>query len=221
MSVPAERLPRGRHGLSREAVTRSQRERLLAAAAAVIGTRGYESTTVADILAAAGVGRETFYELFDDRRDCVLAAHAVLLDRLLERMRDAYGGPGRWVERCGALIAALLDWLAADAVAARFLVVELAAIGPEFLERFERAFDLLVATLDEGLPGDLPEPDFALPATSFAVGAVMAGVYGEVAAGRAADLRVRAPHLTYEVLVPFLGEAAAREAALVAATRAG
>ncbi len=207
------RLPRGRHGLPRASVESSQRERLLAAAARVTGSRGYESTTVADILTAAGVGRETFYELFDDRRDCVLAAHAALLDVLVEQVRDAYGGPGRWVERCRSMIASLLDWLAADAVAARFLVVELAAVGPEFTERFEATFDRLVATLDEGLPSDLPQADFPLPATSFAVGAVIARVYGEIAAGRAANLGLVAPNLTYEVLVPFLGEAPAREAA--------
>ena len=69
------RLPRGRHGLPRELVDRSQRERLLAAVVRVTAANGYESTTVADILEEAGVGRESFYELFDDKRDCMLAAH--------------------------------------------------------------------------------------------------------------------------------------------------
>ena len=114
MSERRRRCPRGRHGLSREAVERSQRERLLDAAAQVTAARGYEATTVADILAEAGVGRETFYELFEDRRACVLAAHRELLDDLVAHVRVAYEGPGEWVERCRATLRALLDWFAAD-----------------------------------------------------------------------------------------------------------
>jgi AcrR family transcriptional regulator len=212
MNDARKRLPRGRHRLPREVVARSQRERLLAAAARATAARGYEATTVAAILAEAGVGRETFYQLFEDRRDCVLAAHQVLLDDLIERVRVAYAGPGAWVARCRATIAALLDWFAADPAAGRFLLLELAAVGPEFHERFEAGFDRFVAVIDSGLDPDLPEPD-PLPATSLAVGAAISRVYGEVAAGRTEDLPTLAPRLTYEVLVPFLGEAAAREAA--------
>ena len=213
-------LPRGKHGLPREEVVRSQRERLLAAAAAVCAERGYEATTVATILAEAGVGRETFYELFDDRRACVLAAHQVLLDDLIERVRVAYTGPGEWVERCRATIAALLDWFAADPPAGRFLLVELPAVGPEFHERFEAGFDRFVAVIDSGLDPDVPESEL-LPATSLAVGAAISRVYGEVAGGRTEELPTLVGALTYEVLVPFLGEAAAREAAFRGIPQAG
>ena len=213
MSEGGEPLPRGRHGLPREEVTRSQRERLLAATAQVTAARGFEATTVADILGAAGVGRESFYELFEDRRDCVLAAHEALLEDLIAKVRAAYAGPGEWVERCRATIATLLDWLAADPAAARFLLIELAAVGPEFHERFEAGFDRFVEVIEGGLPADLPAAEFPLPRVSLAVGAAIARVYGEVAAGRSEVLRGLEPELTYEVLVPFLGEGAAREAA--------
>ncbi|MCZ7630823.1 MAG: TetR/AcrR family transcriptional regulator [Microthrixaceae bacterium] len=35
---------------------------------------GYAATSVAHILGRAGVSRTTFYELFDDKADCFLAA---------------------------------------------------------------------------------------------------------------------------------------------------
>jgi AcrR family transcriptional regulator len=213
-------LPRGRHGLPREEVVRSQRERLLTAAAKVCAERGYDATTVATILAEAGVGRETFYELFDDRRTCVLEAHQVLLDGLIERVRVTYSGSGAWVERCRATIATLLDWFAADPLLGRFLLVELAAIGPEFHERFEAGYDRFVAVIDEGLDPELPRSEL-LPATSLAVGAAISRVYGEVAAGRGEDLSALVPSLTYEVLVPYLGEDAARTAALAEVPQAG
>jgi AcrR family transcriptional regulator len=181
----------------------------------VTAARGYEATTVADILAEAGVGRETFYEIFDDRRDCVLAAHQVLLDDLIAKVRGTYEGPGEWVERCRATLAVLLEWFAADPAAARFLLVELPAVGPEFHERFKAGFDRFVALIDSGLDANLPATD-PLPATSLAVGAALSRVYGEVAAGRSEELPALLPQMTYEVLVPFLGEAAAREAAYAA-----
>ena len=213
MSAAAERgLPRGRHGLSREAVHDSQRERLVAATAQVTATRGYDATPVADILAAAGVGRESFYEIFEDRRACVLASHQILLDDLIETVRVAYAGPGDWIERCRRTLAALLDWFASDPLAGRFLLVELAAVGPEFHERFQAGFDRFVAVIDSGLPPDLPDPQ-PLPATRLAVGAAISRVYGEVAAGRTEELPRMLPQLTYEVLVPFVGVAAARKAA--------
>lgn len=211
-------LPRGRHGLSRDTVARSQRERLLDAAARVTAARGYEATTVADILAEAGVGRESFYELFEDRRACVLAAHQALLDDLVEQVRAAYDGPGEWVERCRATLRVLLEWFATDPALGRFLLVEPAAVGPEFHEIFQAGFDRFVEVIDSGLDADLPDPN-PLPATSLAVGAAIARVYGEVAAGRTEDLPALLPQLTYETLVPFLGEAAAREAADAGATR--
>jgi AcrR family transcriptional regulator len=214
------RLPRGRHGLSREAVARSQRERLLDAAARVAATRGYEATTVAGILGEAGVGRETFYELFEDRRACVLAAHQALLDDLVDQVRVAYESPGEWVERCRAALAVLLEWFAADPILGRFLLVELAAVGPEFHAVFQAGFDRFVEVIDSGLDADLPDSD-PLPATSLAVGAAISRVYGEVAAGRTEELPALLPQLTYETLVPFLGEAAAREAAFAAEPRAG
>ncbi|MBS1892056.1 MAG: TetR/AcrR family transcriptional regulator, partial [Actinobacteria bacterium] len=152
----ADALPRGRHGLSREAVERSQRERLLDAAARVTAARGYDATSVADILAEAGVGRETFYELFEDRRACVLAAHRELLDDLVGHVRIAYEAPGDWVERCRATLRALLEWFAAAPPLGRFLLIEPATVGPEFHEIFQAGFDRFVAMIDDGLDEDLP-----------------------------------------------------------------
>jgi AcrR family transcriptional regulator len=213
VTAPAPaRLPRGRHGLSRADVASSQRERLVAATARVTAEHGYEATTVADILAASGVGRESFYEIFNDRLDCVLAAHQTLLDDLIDKVAAAYAGDGEWVERCRTTLAALLDWFAADPPAGRFLLVEVAAVGPEFHSRFEAGFDRFVAIIDSGLPADLPDPG-PLPTTNLAVGAAISRVYVEVAAGRTEELPRLLPQLTYEVLVPFLGEDAAREAA--------
>jgi len=203
------RLPRGRHGLPRELVTRSQRERLLAAVVRVTAARGYDSTSVADILEEAGVGRESFYELFEDKKDCLLAARAILVDDLEATIAAAYIGPGPWVERLGDGLAAMLDWFAADPAAARIVVVELAAVGAASRELFQADFNRFTKLLDAGLQQDDPVP--GLPqATALAIGAALARVYEEIVRDQTAHLPRLLPSLTYEVLVPFVGEEAAR-----------
>jgi AcrR family transcriptional regulator len=206
------RLPRGRHGLPREMVERSQRERLLAAVVRVTVAKGYESTTVADILAEAGVGRESFYELFDDKLDCMMAAHNVLFDSLEEQVCEAYLAEGPWPQRLRAGLAATLDWFASDPEVAHFTLVELSTVGPAFRPKFKAEFDRATRLLEEGAGEDGPKPELG-QAYALAVGAALARIYEEIVLGRAAELPRLLPVLCYELLVPFLGEEQARAAA--------
>jgi AcrR family transcriptional regulator len=203
------RLPRGRHGLPRELVTRSQRERLLAAVVRVTAANGYDSTTVGDILGEAGVGRESFYELFDDKLDCMLAAHKLLVDNLEEQVRAAYKQPGPWPTRMTSALAATLDWFAADRDAARFTLVELSTVGPAFRPRFQAEYARFIELLNEGLKEEGLDPELAR-ASDLAVGALLARIYEEVVLDRAQELPRLLPDLTYGLLVPFVGEEAAR-----------
>jgi AcrR family transcriptional regulator len=203
------RLPRGRHGLPRELVERSQRERLLAAVVRVTIAKGYEATTVADILGEAGVGRESFYELFDDKLDCMLAAHKVLVDNLEEQVRATYMSDGPWPERMRRTLAVTLGWFAADPGAARFTLVEMSTVGPAFRSIFQTEYARFTRLLDDGLVDGGPSPELT-GATELAVGAIMARIYEEVVLDRAAELPRLLPELAYELLVPFIGEEAAR-----------
>jgi AcrR family transcriptional regulator len=203
------RLPRGRHGLPRELVERSQRERLLAAVVRVSAAKGYEATSVADVLEEAGVGRESFYELFDDKQACMVAARRLLIDDLVETVAAAYGGAEPWIDRIREALAATLGWFAADPVAGRVIMLELAALGPISREIYQDELGRFTSLIDGGLDaGQAPEMPLA---TGLAVGATFARIYDEVARDRAEELPRMLPELTYEVLVPFVGEAAARE----------
>jgi len=204
------RLPRGRHGLPRELVERSQRERLLAAVVRVTVANGYEATTVGDILGEAGVGRESFYELFDDKLDCMLAAHRLLIDDLEQQIRGVYLVDGPWPGRMREALSATLEWFSADPDTARFMLVELSTVGPAFRPIFQAEFARAIALFEEGMDGAKPE---LAQANELAVGAILARIYEEVVLGRAAELRRLLPDLTYEALVPFVGEEQARAAA--------
>jgi len=103
----------------------------------------------------------------------------------------------------------MLEWFAADPAAARIVVVEVAAVGAPARELFRADFKRFVDLTDRGRDPSLPAPD--LPqATSLAVSAALARVHEEIVRGRTAELPRLLPELTYELLVPFLGEEEAR-----------
>lgn len=155
------RLPRGRHGLSRQEVAASQRDRILWALAETMAHKGYVATTVADVLKAAGVSRETFYQQFSSKQDAFMAAFdaaaARLLDQTLVRSGPADGVDGADagpLERFDRVLGAYLDGLAAEPAFARTFLVEVYAAGPEALARRARlqvrVVDLLVDELGFG-----------------------------------------------------------------------
>src|SRR5437763_11285936 len=86
-----ERLPRGRHGLSREQVVGSQRGRIFRAMAETMARKGYAATSVSEVLRAAGVSRETFYEQFSSKEECFIAAFEAAVGSVLGAV---VGGPG-------------------------------------------------------------------------------------------------------------------------------
>lgn len=204
------KLPRGRHGLPRELVLQSQRERLLAGVVRVTATKGYQASSVADILKEAGVGRETYYKHFKDKEDCFVAANDALVAKLETEVKEAYEQPGSWPQRVRRGLAATLEWFAASPEIARVMMIEMGTVGPIASSRFRETFSRFTALLDDGreLVEDAPD----LPnLSSIAGGAVFARVYEEVALGNATNLSHLLPQLTFELLLPYIGEEAAAE----------
>src|SRR4051794_37310270 len=69
-----------------DAYRQAMRERLLAAAAAVVVQRGYDGTTVRDILAQADVAPSTLYAYFQGKDDIVRALTDKALAARLESL---------------------------------------------------------------------------------------------------------------------------------------
>src|SRR3954469_19976804 len=122
-STTIEPLPRGRHGLSREAVRASQRERLVRAMLECVAGEGYTATTVQKVAAAARVSPNTFYRFFDDRADCFLAAVDQDATRLLRELYRA-GATEGWVDAVRASMLRYLQWWPERPEASRTFLVE-------------------------------------------------------------------------------------------------
>jgi AcrR family transcriptional regulator len=86
------RLPAGLHGMDAADVARHQRSRLCAAMAELVAERGYSAVRISDLTALAGVSRPTFYELFEDKEACLLAAYDEIAEEAVETLADAGAG---------------------------------------------------------------------------------------------------------------------------------
>jgi AcrR family transcriptional regulator len=132
------RLPAGRHGLTREEVTASQRTRILMALADTMVEKGYVATTVADVLRAAGVSRETFYEQFSSKEDCFLSAFEYAMQYALAGTSGPVPRGVPPLERFGRGLRVYLDTIAAQPAFARLFLIEVYAAGPAaWRRRFE------------------------------------------------------------------------------------
>src|SRR5829696_1537221 len=140
------RLPRGTHGLDPSLVAASQRTRLLEAAGRAVAKKGYAATTIDDIVRGAGVSKKTFYEHFQDKLGCFLAAYEAASDELYEHVRtaqDSDAASSDWHARTHAGIRAYLRWLAAEPALARVFVVDVAAADDLVVRRLREGGDLL------------------------------------------------------------------------------
>lgn len=142
-------LPRGRHAAAREVVLASQRGRLLEAMAACVAERGYAATTVAQVVARAGVSRKTFYEHFADKRACFLAAWETGTEILFGQLAEVAQETVNWRARLRAGTEAFLEVLAAEPEFARSFMIEVLSVGEEALARRAEIHERFAGVLAE------------------------------------------------------------------------
>ncbi|WP_431957478.1 TetR/AcrR family transcriptional regulator [Nocardia lijiangensis] len=193
----ARQLPRGRHGLPREQVIASQRDRILDAMAETMAIAGYVGTSVAAVLKRAGVSRETFYEQFRSKEDCFAAAYERAVERLVDRIAEVSepaaenGTSETKLDRMERLLDAYFEGLIEDPAYARLYLVEVYAVGSDALARRAQLQDSFVAVIAEVLDAHTEEQRFACQTFAAAVSAM---VTARMAAADLEGLRgLRAP----------------------------
>src|SRR5436190_12529754 len=213
-------LPRGPHGLERDVVLASQRGRMLAAMADAVATKGYVATTVADVVAGAGVSRKTFYEHFRDKEDCFLAAYDAGVDLVLDAIVAARPAQGddSWIALMRARVRAYLHTLAANPAFARTFLIEVFAAGPhaldrraEVLRRFAQLFRDLHREARRQFPELPPVPEHIYVA---AVGAINELVSDVARERRTAELPELEDTLLYLQVALFAGRDTAAQLGL-------
>jgi AcrR family transcriptional regulator len=208
--VAAQALSPAEHP-ARSRVSEIQRQRLLGAMAEVTAERGVGSVTVAHIVGRSGVSRRTFYELFCDREDCLLAALDQAVARASAVVLPAYAGERRWRERIRAALGALLAFFDEQPSMARLCVVESLGAGPGALERRTGIVQILIRAIDEGRGEARPGKDAPPLTGEGVVGAVLAVIHARLVAPNRKPLSRLTPALMSMIVHPYLGQAAAEK----------
>ena len=201
MSGEVHQLPRGRHGLTRDEVLASQRGRMLAAIAEAVSHKGFAGVSVADVIARAGVSRETFYEQFANKEDCFLQALDAGADRVLKVLGGALAEPADTrAERLGNVLDAYLHALAAEPAFAKAFLIDAYGAGPRATARrieLQQRFVDVVARI-------LGTRSFACEAVVAAVSSLATARVGTGRAGELPELREPLVELVEQL---FPGEA--------------
>jgi AcrR family transcriptional regulator len=123
--------------MPREEVSRSQRERLYGATVACVAEKGYEATTVADLLELSGVSRSAFYQHFSDKEDCFIATFEAVAKKSMELIGDELGKAGSWEKRARAALHSQFEMIVDQPAAAALCFTDVYTIG----ERGRRALE--------------------------------------------------------------------------------
>lgn len=186
-----------------------QRARMLAAMVEECALHGPAHVTVAGVVERAGVSRRTFYEVFDDCEDCLLAALQEGLGRASERVLPAYRDGGRWSERIRAALVALLEFLDSEPIMGRLLIVGSLSAGPRAVESRRCMLAHAIAAIDEGrIESKIVKQPSSLTAEGI-VGGVLSILHARLSAEDPGELLELAGPLMSMIVLPYLGTVAA------------
>ncbi len=144
--------PVGKEQIPKQVLEQHQRDRVLAAAVEVFAERGFQATTVEDLVGAARIGVGTFYALFAGKEDCFLRLYDTIVEGAREEIAVSVAAAASPAERISTGLRALLELVSADPNRARIVVVEAQRAGPEAERRYAQTTAELAAVLREGRP---------------------------------------------------------------------
>lgn len=205
------RLRGGRHSLPREQVDGIQRARIVSAMVEVAAEDGFLGAAVGRVVSRAGVSRRTFYELFESREDCFLAAFDWGVQQASAQMAEAYSRARAWRDGVRAGLLSLLVFLDSEPQLARVCVVEALGAGTLVLQRRAAVLQELADALRAGVPrgrGGASEPPLLTAET------VVGGAFSVIHTRLLLDdgpLSELLGQLMALILLPYMGPRAAGE----------
>jgi len=184
---------------------------MLAAAVELVAEDGFGSLTVAQIIGRARVSRKTFYELFRDREDCVLAAlEATLADAEL-LAREAFARETSWRAGVRAALAQLLVLIDEEPAHARVCLVESLSGGARIRARRERMLAELARVADLGRESPRRPSELSRLTAEGVVGGVLAVLHRYQVERPGEPVADLLNQLMSTIVQPYLGNDAARE----------
>jgi AcrR family transcriptional regulator/DNA-binding MarR family transcriptional regulator len=156
-------------------------------------------------VARSGVSRRTFYELFEDREDCFLAAFDVAVERAAQRVLPAYGAGGTWRERIRAGLGALLGFVEDEPGLGALCIVDALAAGSRASERRAQLVGWLIDAVDGGRAEARGSAAPTRLTAEGVVGAVLAVLYARLAGSERGSSRGERSRSVVALLGPLMG----------------
>jgi AcrR family transcriptional regulator len=219
MEDPVRSDGKGRQGAH---VIEMQRRRLLGAVVELACAGGVQASSVAVICARAGVSRRTFYDLFEDRDDCLYAAFEDAVDTARDivvqavarrehdqNVRRVQGAHG-WAQSVRAGLGALLSLFDQDSGLARLLIVEGPGLGPKALEIRGGILAEGARSIDQGRAEARASREPPPLTAEGTVGAVLSVIHTRLLRHDPNSLTLLTGSLMALIVHPYLGPAAAR-----------
>jgi AcrR family transcriptional regulator/DNA-binding MarR family transcriptional regulator len=199
----------GEDGLPRDQVSEVQRARMLSAVVDAVAEVGYAGMSVAQVIDRAGVSRRTFYELFESREDCFVAAFDETVREFGEAIVDAYERESSWLASIRAALATLLTLCEREPAMAWLCIVESWGAGERTLGRCAEVSGALAKAVDRGRREvSAREPS---PVTGEGlVGGVVSVVHSNLVHRRRSSLMDLLAPLMSMIALPYLGPSVAR-----------
>ncbi len=208
-------LPGGHHGLSREQVAESQRERLLAAVAELVAERGYQATTITEITKRASVANRVFYENFADKEAAFLAAFEIVHTHLSGLIVEAAAAEHDWADQVVAALRAGLEFFNAEPNLARLALVAPFTATPAIVSRFRDVISDAAPYLERGREERKEARQLPVSTEDGVLGGMISIAARSVFSGER-PLTELLPDLIEFVLSPYLGPEDARALAVAA-----
>jgi AcrR family transcriptional regulator len=185
----------------RSGAVRNERDRLLEQALRLAVLEGYRDLSAPQIADAADVPIDAFFELFDGKDDCFLAALDMLGEQLKTLAMDPDLRGAEWPRAVRRTIRELMRYLAENPIYAHTIAEGAFAAGPDATARNLRLAYGIAARLTEGAPDEAR----SVLVVQGVAGALSHTVRCQVASGQIQLLSVLSDYLTYIVLAPFIG----------------
>jgi AcrR family transcriptional regulator len=193
MPRPHAKQPRS-PGRGRDRGAHIQRDRLLTAMATIVGERGWQHTTLKEVVARARISRRTLYELYADKEECFLAACDVVTAGMVGMTTRAYRAEPSPRDGIDAALMTFLRYCANRPAIARMYLAEMSIAGPAATARWQAHMEEMASLTGCALVR--VEPALPPHASTMVVGSVYTVARTRVLAGRASELPRLTPELT-------------------------
>ena len=197
-----------------EQVIEMQRSRLVVAAVGSVVEHGWGGASVANITERAGISRRTFYEMFENREECLLAVLEGAVSRITTEIIEAKLEGLPWRERVREGLWRILCFFDWDPALARVCVLESRRGEAAALAYRQRILDKLAKIVQEGGKDTSNANTTASLTAHGVVGGIAEVLYSRLLNSPDEPLRDLLGQLVGMIVLPYMGiAAAAREQA--------